>query len=97
LAGHWKALKRRPVEFLSLSCWDETDWAASRKEQEVAVTFETTAEESSQLVAAAVDAAVVVVAAAAAASVPRLICCFPLRYERQVTVAWDQTSTVPSY
>lgn len=86
MAGHWKALKRRPVEFLSLSYWDETDWAASRKEQEVAVTFETTAEESSQLVAAAVDAAVVVVVAAAA-SVPRLLCCFPLRYERQVTVA----------
>jgi hypothetical protein len=84
LAGHWKALKRRPVEFLLLSCWDETDWAASHKEQEVVVAFETSAEESSQVVAAAAAAAAVVVVV----SVRLLVCCFPLlRYERQVTVA----------
>jgi hypothetical protein len=81
LAGHWKALKRRPVEFLLLSCWDETDWAVLRKEQEVVVTSEMTAEESLHLVTAAVTAVV------AAASVHHLLCCFPLRYERQVTVA----------
>lgn len=83
MAGQWKALKRRPVEFLLLSCWDETDWAASHKEQEVVVAFETSAEESSQVVAAAAAVVVVVVV-----SVRLLVCCFPLlRYERQVTVA----------
>lgn len=86
MAGQWKALKRRPVEFLLLSCWDETDWAASHKEQEVVVTFETSAEESSQVVAAAAAAAAAVVVVVV--SVRLLVCCFPLlRYERQVTVA----------
>ena len=76
LAELWKALKRRPIEFLLLSCWDETDWAASHKEQEVAVVFERTEEESWQMVAAA------------AAYVFLLLYCFPLlRYERQVKVA----------